>query len=132
MSALQQQIIDLNNKVDQLHRIVERLSEQISSLTTHHETSPTIEENKAIELNIIEPMISSESLNDTYYSSVMEHKDIINDQDSSSKLSHQSSYYSETYLPPEIQIRRLTAQLTAAYNRIAVLEEQLLARRIHH
>ncbi len=31
----------------------------------------------------------------------------------------------------EIQIRRLTAQLTAAYNRIAALEEQLLSYRIH-
>jgi len=28
-------------------------------------------------------------------------------------------------------VQRLTAQLTAAYNRIAALEEQLLARRIH-
>jgi hypothetical protein len=31
----------------------------------------------------------------------------------------------------EIQIRRLTAQLTAAYNRIAALEEQLVSKRIH-
>ena len=33
----------------------------------------------------------------------------------------------ERSLAPETQIRRLTAQLTAAYNRIAALEEQLLA-----
>jgi chromosome segregation ATPase len=32
-------------------------------------------------------------------------------------------------LSPEAQIQRLTAQLTAAYNRIAALEEQLMARR---
>nr|WP_238718269.1 hypothetical protein [Petrachloros mirabilis] len=38
---------------------------------------------------------------------------------------------SERVLSPEIQIQRLTAQLTAAYNRIAVLEEQLLAQRAH-
>ena len=31
----------------------------------------------------------------------------------------------------DIQIRRLTAQLTAAYHRIAALEEQLLSHRIH-
>jgi len=30
----------------------------------------------------------------------------------------------EKELTPEIQIQRLTAQLTAAYNRIAALEEQ--------
>ena len=32
-------------------------------------------------------------------------------------------------LSPQVQIQRLTAQLTAAYNRIAALEEQLLANR---
>jgi hypothetical protein len=35
-------------------------------------------------------------------------------------------------ITPEIQVQRLTAQLTAAYNRIAALEEQLLARRVPH
>jgi hypothetical protein len=34
----------------------------------------------------------------------------------------------EQDLSPQIQIQRLTAQLTAAYNRIAALEEQLLAK----
>jgi hypothetical protein len=37
----------------------------------------------------------------------------------------------EKNITPEIQIQRLTAQLTAAYNRIAALEEQLLLKRIH-
>lgn len=35
-------------------------------------------------------------------------------------------------LSPEAQIQRLTAQLTAAYNRIAALEEQLMARRTNY
>lgn len=35
-------------------------------------------------------------------------------------------------LAPEAQIQRLSAQLTAAYNRIAALEEQLLAQRLQH
>jgi hypothetical protein len=34
-------------------------------------------------------------------------------------------------ITPEIQIQRLTAQLTAAYNRIAALEEQLMRQRIY-
>jgi len=45
---------------------------------------------------------------------------------------HENSY-SHHCLPnisTELQIQRLTAQLTAAYNRIAALEEQLLARRL--
>lgn len=35
-------------------------------------------------------------------------------------------------LAPEVQVQRLSAQLTAAYNRIAALEEQLLAQRLKH
>jgi hypothetical protein len=35
----------------------------------------------------------------------------------------------EQDLSPQVQIQRLTAQLTAAYSRIAALEEQLLANR---
>ena len=55
------------------------------------------------------------------------HKDILvddrNEQNSVNSTKEQD-------LSPDIQIRRLTAQLTAAYNRIAALEEQLLASRI--
>lgn len=131
MSILQKQITELNNKVDQLHEVVKRLSEQIAILVTQKEQSPSKKENEGIKINIIEPMISSESLHDVSCPSVIDHKDIINDQGNGSQTGNYA-YYSETYLSPEIQIRRLTAQLTAAYNRIAVLEEQLLARRIHH
>ncbi|MCF2971449.1 hypothetical protein L1047_09610 [Synechococcus sp. Nb3U1] len=35
-------------------------------------------------------------------------------------------------IAPEAQVQRLSAQLTAAYNRIAALEEQLLAQRLQH
>ncbi len=54
------------------------------------------------------------------------HKDILEDDgefnsDSSAEV---------RALAPEIQVQRLTAQLTAAYSRIAALEEQLLARRM--
>ncbi|WP_013323384.1 hypothetical protein [Gloeothece verrucosa] len=133
MSALQKQIIDLNSKVDQLHEVVERLSEQIATLATQQAPpppNPDPKDNEPINISIVEPMISSESIQEVSCSSVMAHKDIIEDQNTSNTGGY--AYYSETYLPPEIQIRRLTAQLTAAYNRIAVLEEQLLARRIHH
>lgn len=37
----------------------------------------------------------------------------------------------ETTFSSDVQIQRLTAQLTAAYNRIAALEEQLMAARVH-
>ncbi|NEO26340.1 MAG: hypothetical protein F6K03_05435, partial [Kamptonema sp. SIO4C4] len=35
----------------------------------------------------------------------------------------------EQEFAPDLQVRRLTAQVTAAYHRIAALEEQLLAQR---
>ena len=57
----------------------------------------------------------------------LEHKDVLVDNDYLN-LEKQGA---EKDLSPEIQIQRLTAQLTAAYNRIAALEEQLLAQRTH-
>ena len=57
----------------------------------------------------------------------MEHKDVLADGNCLDR-NRQSG---EKQLTPEVQIQRLTAQLTAAYNRIAALEEQLLAQRIH-
>ena len=59
--------------------------------------------------------------------SLMVHKDILADDDRAGGDRTQG----EKDLTPEIQIQRLTAQLTAAYNRIAALEEQLLSRHVH-
>jgi hypothetical protein len=58
---------------------------------------------------------------------VCEHKDILLDS-SYLDLDRQNA---ETTFSPDVQIQRLTAQLTAAYNRIAALEEQLLSTRVH-
>ncbi len=46
---------------------------------------------------------------------------------SGAEIGHQQ--IEEQDLSPQVQIQRLTAQLTAAYSRIAALEEQLLANR---
>ncbi|MGK7899330.1 MAG: hypothetical protein AB4372_38375, partial [Xenococcus sp. (in: cyanobacteria)] len=59
--------------------------------------------------------------------SLTHHKDIIMDEVNENGI---SSANNDSELSTEIQIRRLTAQLTAAYNRIAALEEQLLTYRI--
>ncbi|MEY2984817.1 MAG: hypothetical protein RLZZ568_1434 [Cyanobacteriota bacterium] len=56
------------------------------------------------------------------------HKDIIKDDEASLSLWPHTESVSMT---PDIQIRRLTAQLTAAYHRIAALEEQIIAQRHH-
>ncbi|MDB9311893.1 hypothetical protein PN462_02175 [Spirulina sp. CS-785/01] len=57
------------------------------------------------------------------------HKDILNDEENWKKLSDYHYQPDEQEFAPDLQVRRLTAQVTAAYNRIAALEEQLLARR---
>ncbi|ERN40676.1 hypothetical protein KR51_00026600 [Rubidibacter lacunae KORDI 51-2] len=56
--------------------------------------------------------------------SVVEHKDVLPDSNSGPSVNAHS-------VSSDIQIRRLNTQLTAAYNRIAALEEQMLARHIH-
>lgn len=53
------------------------------------------------------------------------HKDVISDD--SEGMPGQSE--KSAHLGSEIQIQRLTAQLTAAYSRIAALEEQLMTKR---
>ncbi len=136
MSAMQKQINDLNYKVDQLHSIVQRLSQQISLLATdkypipsEQPSHPISKENERINGELIEPMISSKSLEDVSCPSVLDHKDILLEHEQGGN--YRGSDYSEIVVSPEIQIRRLTAQLTAAYHRIAVLEEQLIKHRIH-
>jgi hypothetical protein len=57
----------------------------------------------------------------------LQHKDILDDD---GPLDGDIST-PENALAPDMQVRRLTAQLTAAYNRIAALEEQLLSQRIY-
>ncbi|MBZ8181321.1 hypothetical protein [Oscillatoria salina] len=125
MDRLQNQIIDLNQKVDGLYQIVEHLSNQISTFVTDkQEQSAQLKENFSDTVEFRRVERRNQDSNEL----LMSHKDILNDD--SSWDSH-TEYDSEKNLPPEIQIRRLTVQLTAAYNRIAALEEQLLARRIH-
>ena len=67
------------------------------------------------------------SLHTRAFEEEMEHKDVLSDF----TFMESDSHSGERSLAPEVQIQRLTAQLTAAYNRIAALEEQLLSKRIH-
>ena len=55
----------------------------------------------------------------------LHHKDVIEDEDSLEIHDR----CGDSLVPPDMQLRRLMAQLTAAYNRIAALEEQLLSQR---
>ncbi len=124
MDTLQIQIHELQDKVDRLHELVERISSQINALTDEQKKGSEGEYSFP-PLSVARNKIQSqqrESLNS------MSHKDILVDDNSNSSNTISGS---EQELSPDIQIRRLTAQLTAAYNRIAALEEQLLSSRIH-
>ena len=122
MDTLQKQINTLNGKIDGLHQLIEQLTGSLSQVVTEMKSSSGNGSS-----------FSSFGGSGRYHQSprsidpYMEHKDVLVDNHSS-EVSMQGS---EKGLSPEIQIQRLTAQLTAAYNRIAALEEQLLAQRVH-
>jgi len=127
MENLQRQVTTLSSKVDALYQMIEKLgdklsdvvaecrvgTEQIQHLDSHATVTATYRNHAVYSL----PNIS------------MEHKDVLMDDASPLEIPmHQGG---EKPISAEIQIQRLTAQLTAAYNRIAALEEQLLSQRIH-
>ncbi|MGL5806654.1 MAG: hypothetical protein ACRC11_14665, partial [Xenococcaceae cyanobacterium] len=127
MDVLQTQMVELDRKVDRLNNIVERLSQQITVLATDR---PQLKEETDSTTQVAQNMsYSSTKIKQSYFGAAMEHKDILLD-DSNGKNNINST--NEQSLSPDIQIRRLTAQLTAAYNRIAALEEQLLANRVKY
>jgi hypothetical protein len=125
MDAVQKQIVALSHKIDALYQMIDQLSCKVSDSLTEIKQMPRQETN---------PFASAGQLRSHSYQSpslldsVMDHKDVLIDGKNEFTNSHQNS---ENALSADIQVQRLTAQLTAAYNRIAALEEQLLARRIH-
>ena len=122
MDSVETQVIALSNKVDAMYQMMDELNYKVST---------ALSQKVATSVNGIahSSVAMSRQYNYQHQSSLersLEHKDILSDGSSFDKNGYQSS---EKDLSPEIQIRRLTAQLTAAYNRIAALEEQLLASR---
>lgn len=123
MDAVQTQITTLSHKVDALYQVIDRLSDNVTESLSEIRKQAGTNDHSTSATNYSPYNYRSPSL----MGSVMEHKDVL--ADNNNDLSkHQSS---EKTLSPDIQVQRLTAQLTAAYNRIAALEEQLLSRRIH-
>ena len=127
IDVVQKQMRDLTNKVDSLHSLVEQLTEQVGAIALAQGKSGSNNGSLNGSLtppNAVLPVVSAAR---TSMDMTMSHKDILNDETylEGDKMSAPSS------LSPEIQIQRLTAQLTAAYNRMAILEEQILACRFH-
>ncbi|NJN87638.1 MAG: hypothetical protein HC881_16685 [Leptolyngbyaceae cyanobacterium SL_7_1] len=124
MDLLQDQVAELTTKIDALHQMIEQLNGKISEALSNGKPSAGSTNNH---------VPSSIGLGYSFHQhrdladGMMEHKDVLVDNNRFD-MENQSG---ERVLSPEIQIQRLTAQLTAAYNRIAALEEQLLSHRIH-
>lgn len=123
MEPLQQQVTILSNKLDALYQIVDGLSGKVSDALSECRLTPIGGNKETLGIDSAGRYLNQSSI----ARPMMEHKDVL--VDSNDLDNHIQT--GEKELAPEIQIRRLTAQLTAAYNRIAALEEQLLARRIH-
>lgn len=123
MEPLQKQVTTLSQKVDALYQVVDQLNAQVADALSECRLTPMQDGNG--NFLATENTGRYPSLGYSSHKPAMEHKDVLTDNNSNANKS------GEKELTPEIQIRRLTAQLTAAYNRIAALEEQLLAQRIH-
>ncbi len=112
MELLEKQVNELQQQVDLLRAEIERLPAQVASeLST--KTSVAARSHASTygygtDDNSVEGILLDESLSAERNARAAANQD----------------------MPPEAQIQRLTAQLTAAYNRIAALEEQLLSQRL--
>ncbi|MEO1427669.1 MAG: hypothetical protein AAFS12_05720 [Cyanobacteria bacterium J06632_19] len=125
MEQLKHQVLSLSNKLDDLYQVVEQLDGKISQALTecnlaaacqHQENHETVGDLGEYQLKDSIPLNSD-----------LEHKDVLVDD----VYLDANFEAGDKHLTPDIQIQRLTAQLTAAYNRIAALEEQLLLKRIN-
>jgi uncharacterized coiled-coil protein SlyX len=120
IDVVQKQVLELNDKVDTLHRLLEQLTDKVSTIATLQNSSFTQDLSASARSANLAPVAVRRPVDPT-----MMHKDILSDEPSLDGDKSSSPHN----LSPEIQIQRLTAQLTAAYNRMAALEEQILACR---
>jgi hypothetical protein len=124
MDSIQTQVVLLTNKIDALHQMIDQVNDQVAALIATQSCGIASEDPGITRFAYGNAPRQGPGLLD----SVCEHKDILLDS-SYLDLDRQST---ETNFSQDVQIQRLTAQLTAAYNRIAALEEQLLAARVIH
>jgi len=123
MEQLQKQILSLGHKLDALYEVIEQLDGKVSQAVSECSLARTEAKDNYLENNDASRYQLKGQIR---LNSELEHKDVLTD--GYLEMNFQAG---DKLLTPEIQIQRLTAQLTAAYNRIAALEEQLLLKRIH-
>jgi hypothetical protein len=123
MDSIQEQVIILTDKVDALHQMIDQVNGQMAIILASAHLAGDADREFKLGTSYSNSQRYSPNMLDT----VCEHKDILVDSDYSNLERQQM----EPSLSQDIQIQRLTAQLTAAYHRIAALEDQLLAARVH-
>lgn len=124
MEPLQKQILSLSHKVDALHEVISQLDTKVSQTLSECSLARSEAHDNSQENNNSQPYQLKRQIN---LNPELEHKDVLAD----GIYPEMNLQAGDKLLTPEIQLQRLTAQLTAAYNRIAALEEQLLLKRIH-
>ncbi|MGH1397269.1 MAG: hypothetical protein ACRAVC_25025 [Trichormus sp.] len=124
MELLQEQIVTVSNKLDALYQFIEQLDLKVAQAVSECSLARTEAKENVAETR---DATYSQFKGQIRVNSELEHKDVLTD----GVYLEMNRQNGERNLSPEIQIQRLTAQLTAAYNRIAALEEQLLRERIH-
>jgi hypothetical protein len=121
MDTTQDNASQLSGRVDALYTLLEQINEKVSSLTN---LQGMLEASQGHQFGVSPPNHVRLPRGLDQFSG---HKDILLDEPNwDPEHTGQGQPLSQ-----EIQIQRLTAQLTAAYNRIAALEEQLLSHRVH-
>ncbi len=115
--TLQQQLHAISGKVDALHEKVEGISVQIAGLLAQ---KSEMAGQSAIAADVSRYRRQGAAQVSPEHRDVLVDSNHIEMNDSANKP-----------VNPDLQLQRLMAQLTAAYNRIAALEEQLLSQRLH-
>ena len=125
MEPLQKQVLTLSHKLDALYQMMEQLENKVSQALS----SSCLERTHSVGDNFLENTDAKryQLKGHISFNPELEHKEVLVD----GIYPDMNLQAGDKKLTPEIQIQRLTAQLTAAYNRIAALEEQLLLKRIH-
>ncbi len=130
MDSLQVQVTNLSRKVDALYQITEQLSQKMSEILaeTPVQQHATVEATQNTQLPSTEESATQQPTKNDATHLFDEYKGILLEETSDLEGGY---HQGDNSITPEVQVQRLTAQLTAAYNRIAVLEEQLLSMRNH-
>lgn len=134
MESLEQQVYVLNHKVEDLYQTIEQLHRKISLCWGQQGLNvppPASESPEALLRKRYAYAIGNLVSTTLEESEELEHKDVLKEKNERHEPEKPVQNNIQSELTPEIQIRRLTAQLTAAYQRIAQLEEQLMAKRVH-